>query len=184
MLVLRMTDIDQYKFWKISIRELYSLGFILDSDLIRLHNRLYYETQSHTPTEARYYLMVIDIMKNHELFKHLVREELDIISNGKLPTNKLNFKKIWISYILDCIDYELIESHAFMMECNKITFDGSQWSEYERQCAYDIINKVRLGIIKSNPNAIDFLENPAFEVLMAANDMEYIRSTTHRNMGI
>jgi len=158
-----MTD----KFWNLAIRELYYIGFISKDDMISIYgsyNNILIDDYEY----RKYYLLVIEILKNSKLMSQLVTEEIAIISDLILPEKKL-FRKMWLSYLLDCIILGSLDLSELDGYESKIDFSNNIWSNEEMSTAMGIIDKLRIGIVNKNPNAIEYMENLSFDMLMDIN---------------
>lgn len=158
-----MTD----KFWNLAIRELYHIGFISRDDMISIYGS--YNSDLIDEYEyKKYFLLVIEILKNKKLMTELVVEEVSVISDLKLPEKNI-FKKMWLSYILDCVILgELALSDIDHYE-SAIDFSNNEWTQSEISISMSVIDKLRIGIISKNPQAVDYMENLSFDILMDIN---------------
>ena len=78
---------------------------------------------------------------------------------------------MYVSYLLDClIAYELSEEEVEFYE-NKIDFTNNEWTDDEKRTALFIIDKLRMCIVLRNPDAIEYMENISFDMLMHLNDI-------------
>ncbi len=156
------------KLWNLALRELYHMGTI-DRELFgELYEHM--EESSDNPKYKKYYLLIIEIFRNKNLFVKLVHDEINVITYMKLP-DKNNFKKMYISYLLDClIAYELNAEEVEFYE-NKIDFTNNEWTDDEKNTALFIIDKLRMCIVLRNPDAIEYMENISFDMLMHLNDI-------------
>lgn len=155
------------KFWNLAIRELYYIGFISKDDMISIYGT--YNNDLINEYEYRkYYLLVIEILKNTKLMSQLVKEEISVVSDLRLPEKKL-FKKMWLSYLLDCIIIGSLDLSDLDEYDSKINFSNNIWSKEETSNAMSIIDKLRIGIIHKNPSAIEYMENLSFDMLMDIN---------------
>jgi hypothetical protein len=165
----------ELKFWKLALRETYYLGLITEVDLIRMHTSAFYNTISdENHKDSSQIEVVLSVMDNTDLFANLIKEEVDIISKGTLPDDKRTFKKMWVSYLLDCLDESYITDGEFEVYYDSIEFNGSTWTADERESAQDVVEIVRFMLLHQNPNMIEYIENPSFDMLMYANDLEYV----------
>lgn len=159
------------KFWRVALRELYQLGVVDEHYFIHMHSHDVINKQNLTDDENRIQLLVIDLIKDKSMFTELIKEELAFISRGEVPDSKLRFKPMWLSYLLDSVENELIDMSDFNELKNAINFDIPDWTEMETEYVSMILDMVRISILASNPQAFDFFENPSFDILMYANGM-------------
>lgn len=169
-----MSKNDQLMLWKIAIRELYYLELIEESMFMRLYNYDDVDTLS-TSAEDQYCIdIVYETMKNVELMAQDLHEEVDIIAHGIIPNDKRVFKKMWLSYLLDCSERGLITQIDFNELRYQIDFMNSEWSDIELVSANSVVDMIRFMLIEKNPSSIEYLDNPSFELLMYANNLEYV----------
>jgi hypothetical protein len=155
------------KFWNLAIRELYYIGFMPKDDMISIYGT--YNNDLINDYEYRkYYVLVIEILKNTKLMLQLVREEIAVVSDLRLPEKKL-FKKMWLSYLLDCIILGSLDLTELDEYESRIDFSNNVWSDEETSTAMNIIDKLRIGIVNKNPTAIEYMENLSFDMLMDIN---------------
>lgn len=159
------------KFWRVALRELYQLGVVDEPYFIHMYSNEVINKIDLNETENKIQMMVIDIIKNKEMFRQLIKEELAFISKGEVPDSKLRFKPMWLSYLLDCVESELMEENDFIELKAAINFDIPDWTPEETEYVNMVLDMVRITILSSNPAALDFFENPSFELLMHVNDM-------------
>jgi len=166
----------ELKFWKLALRESYHLGLITESDLIRMHSAAFYESlsESMNATDSANVAVVFDVMGDIQLFANLMKDEAQILITGVVPGDKSMFKKMWISYLLDCRSDKYITDEQFDVYYNSIEFDGIKWSKHEREAAHDIIEVIRLMLVHQNSNLMEYIENPSFDLLMYVNNLEYV----------
>ena len=158
-----MTD----KFWNLAIRELYYIGFIPKDYMISIYGS-YNNDLIDDYDYRKYYLLVIEILKNTKLMNQLVSEEINIVSDLRLPEKKL-FRKMWLSYLLDCIILGSLDLSELDEYESRIDFSNNTWNNEETSNAMAIIDKLRIGIVNKNPNAIEYMENLSFDMLMDIN---------------
>lgn|SRR5574343_203544 len=158
-----MTD----KFWNLAVRELYHIGFISRDDMISIYGS-YNSDLIDEYDYKKYFLLVIEILKNKKLMTELVVEEISVISDLKLPEKNI-FKKMWLSYILDCVILGEIDLSDIDYYESEIDFSNNDWTQTEITSAMSVIDKLRIGIISKNPTAVDYMENLSFDVLMDIN---------------
>ena len=139
-----MTD----KFWNLAIRELYHLGFISRNDMISIYGS-YNSDLINEYEYKKYFLLVIEILKNKKLISELVVEEISVISDLKLPEKNI-FKKMWLSYILDCVILGEIDLSDIDYYESEIDFSNNEWTQTEITNAMSLIDKLRIGIISKN----------------------------------
>jgi hypothetical protein len=165
----------ELKFWKLALRESYYLGLITEDDLMRMHSGDYYDSLNELmSTDSVLIEHVFGIMNDIELFVRLMQEEAAILSTGIIPDDKRVFKKMWLSYLLDCHDSKYISDEQFNIYYGSIKFDGIEWSAYELEVAHDIVEVIRLMLVHQNLKLMDYIKNPSFDLLMYINELEYI----------
>ena len=162
-----MTD----KFWNLAVRELYHIGFISRDDMISIYGS-YNSDLIDEYDYKKYFLLVIEILKNKKLMTELVVEEISVISDLKLPEKNI-FKKMWLSYILDCVILGEIDLSDIDYYESEIDFSNNEWTQTEITNAMSLIDKLRIGIISKNSQAVDYMENLSFDVLMNINKIGY-----------
>ena len=164
------------KFWRVALRELYSVGLINESDFIRMHRTGFIEGYVSNPHEGNIMDMVTDTIKNKDIFIPLIREEIAFISKGTLPESKLRFKKMWLSYLLDCLENDLIEQSDFDSMKDSIDFDIPRDRTRElcmrlvSQCKYAIFEiTLSGGQTAESLRAYDIPENKILQLFMASD---------------
>lgn len=162
-----MTD----KFWNLAVRELYHIGFISRDDMISIYGS-YNSDLIDEYDYKKYFLLIIEILKNKKLITELVVEEINVISDLKLPEKNI-FKKMWLSYILDCVILGELDLADIDYYESEIDFSNNEWTQAEISIAMSIIDKLRIGIISKNPQAVNYMENLSFDVLMDINKIGY-----------
>lgn len=165
----------ELKFWKLALRESYYLELITEDQLIRMHTSEFYDSiNSPIGSDRKAIDIVLSVMHDTVLFANLMKEEARILSKGILPTDKRTFKKIWISYLLDCLNDNYITDSQFDIYYHSIEFDGFEWDDHECKAAQDVIEMIRFMLVHQNPKIVEYIENPSFDLLMYVNDLEYI----------
>jgi hypothetical protein len=160
------------KFWRVALRELYHMGLIEESDFIHMHKKDFVEGSTSTEYEYKVMQMVQETIKSKEIFIPLIREEIAFISKGGLPESKFSFKKMWLSYLLDCLEANLIEESDFLSMKEGIDFNVPDWTEAEHELVYMVLDMLRVIILEENPNALDYFENLSFDLLMHVNGIQ------------
>lgn len=156
------------KFWNLAVRQLYYMDFISRSDMIKIYGSYNSDLIVYDGSYKAYYLLVIDILKNKPLIHQLIKEEIDIIADMKLPSKKI-FKKMWLSYILDCVINGSLPDTDIPEYETKIDFSNELWLDNEINDANHIIDMVRLDIIGKNPRSIEYMEHLSFDILININ---------------
>lgn len=165
----------ELKFWKLALREVYFLDLISEDDFMRMHAESFYENLTTIPVDDKSKVeTVFEIMSNSKLFAMLMKEEANILTTAQLPDDKRLFKKMWLSYLLDCLHAEYLTLDQFEIYSEAISFDSRNWSENEVEVASEIIETLRFILVHDNPSAVEYIENPSFELLMYVNDLEYL----------
>lgn len=159
------------KFWNLAVRELYHIGFISRDDMISIYGS-YNSDLINEYQYKKHFLLVIEILKNKKLITELVIEEISVISDLKLPEKNI-FKKMWLAYILDCVILSELEVADIEYYESQIDFSNNEWTQAEISSAMFIIDKLRIGIIEKNPNAVEYMEKLSFDVLMDINKIGY-----------
>ena len=156
------------KLWNLALRELYHMGKISRELFGELYEKM--DDVSDNSKYKKYYLLIIEIFRNKELFVKLVHEEIRVVTYMELPAKNI-FKKMYISYLLDClVAYALTEAEVEYYE-NKIDFANNVWTDVEKETALYIIDKLRMSIVLRNPDAIEYMENLTFDMLMDLNNI-------------
>lgn len=167
---------EHLKLWKVAIRELYYLDLLDENTFISMYHYgdHEYDYDSLNDSDKIIVDMVYDTLKNIELMAEALHEEVDVIARGILPKDKQVFKKMWLSYLLDCHDRGLITDADFSAMAPQIDFSNSDWSERELENANHVVDMIRFTLIEKNPASIEYIDNPSFDLLMYANNLEYV----------
>lgn len=167
--------------WKFALRESYAMGLITEYDLIEMHTSEFYDLVYDSGAGINTAVgIVFDMMNNfrtsddNDVFIKLMKDEVKILSKGIIPDDKQVFKKMWLSYLLDCLDGGYINNTQFDQYYSSIKFDGTEWCKCELEAARDVVDTIRLMLVHRNPKLIEFIENPGFDLLMYINDLEYL----------
>ena len=142
--------------------------------ILKFTTTFYNSINSPTVEDSDNIELVLAVMDDTELFASLMKEEVSILSKGILPEDKRNFKKVWVSYLLDCLNNHYITDGQYDTYYRSIAFEGIDWIDHEREVAKDVIDMIRFMLVHQNRNIVDYIENPSFELLMYVNDLEYI----------
>lgn len=162
------------KFWRLALTEVFNLGFIKEKDFIKMYEAEFYKSINTNIEDKKNILLVIDVMRNTTLFSSLVKKEIKIITKTELPETKKKFTGTWLSYLLECYECRLIDLDELNDFRYCVLFDNDVWDIEEIEIVEYVINKLRLHLLKTNPNGIDYIENPTFDMLMSVNEIGYV----------
>lgn len=167
--------LNELKFWRIALRESYHLELITEDQLFRMHRSDYYENlNSYAYTECKYIELVFSLMNDSDLFANLMIEEANILFKGIIPTDKQSFKKIWLSYLLECLNDNYINESQFNIYYSSVEFNVVDWFDHERNAIRDVLEIIRFRLVHQNPKLIEYIANPTFDMLMYVNNLVYL----------
>ena len=86
-------------FWRIGLREVYSLNMITAEEFLHMYDRAFMYKDFLTPKEASIVEFITNLISDDEKFATSVKEEVPFIFGGKIPDDKISFKKHWIFHL-------------------------------------------------------------------------------------
>jgi len=159
--------------WKLYLKRLFVSGEITESDVKSLYNLPFridkIEEEGHIEIFNLIMDMVSDDVKKEQdnsLIK-MVKDDVAFILDGTL---KENFEKDWLFYLYECLNDKLITKEKYNLYKTAIDFNKPLTTE-EEILVQDILNVLRVKLIKRDPDIIAEMDNPSFDMLMAANDI-------------
>ena len=159
-------------FWRIGLREVYSLGIIGHNEFLYMYDRNFIYKEDLTAKEADIIEFISSLIADTESFAQLVNEEMAFIFGANVPEDKRVFRKHWMFHLAECLEEEHIDKEDFSNLYSSIDFTNSDWTEIEKTKVFSILDMLRINMLARVPASIEFFENPSFEVLMFANKLD------------
>lgn len=161
------------KMWRIALRNLYSMGGVTRDEFISCFDKSFLGKEPLTARESDIVESVNVIMSDSGSFTVLVKQDIDWITRGVIP-EKSSFSDMWMSALLECKEDAFLEPSEFDPLCDTIDFSVDEWLDGEMDTVNMVLDKLRMSILKKNPSAFEFMDNPSFDVLMYMNGMSTI----------
>lgn len=158
-------------FWRIGLREVYSLDMITPEEFLYMYDRVFMYKEFITHKEASVVEFVTKLISNNDNFAKSIKEEVPFVFGGKIPDDKISFKKHWLFHLAECLEEGSIDEEDFGTLLNGIDFDNTEWTEDEKIKVNTILDMLRIDMLNTIPASMEFFENPSFDLLMFANNM-------------
>jgi hypothetical protein len=158
-------------YWRIGLRELYSVDMISQEEFLCMYDRdfLYQDYLSNKEYDIAKF--IVGMVSDVDSFQQIINEEMVFVFGGKPPKNKKSFKKHWLFHLAGCLEEGHIDEEDFSNLINGIDFNNSEWNEDEEMKLNTILDMIRITMLSKSSSSIEYFENPSFEVLMFVNDM-------------
>jgi len=155
-------------YWKIPLKELYIRGEISKKEFKKyyyLNLNDGYETKNRR--EEYISDAIFEILNDTETFAQLVKKETDFILEKKLSDT---FEYEWGIYLYDCLKEQLISDEEYQYYLSAIDFNEHNPEDYIN-IINEIIEILRINMVKNDPEIISSMKNPTFNELMTANNI-------------
>ena len=166
-----MQDAQYYGLWKIALLHMFKSEYISDHELIDLHKNNLFLKENMTHRERDILFKALSVMDDVDGIKELLSIEANFISKGELPQKKL-FESHLIGYLAECLCESCITEFELFEMMSEFDYSFDIYSEKEKYYIDIILEMVRLNLVSKNPSAIQFIDNPSFELLMFVNGVE------------
>ena len=117
--------------WKVAIRKLHRINKLTDSDLIEYHGNNVFMKDTLTNDERIVLMDVISLISNVDEFAKELIIEANLISSGKLPDNKKDFRSNWIGFIAECVHEASIDADEMDELIDEIDFTTDEYTSNE-----------------------------------------------------
>jgi hypothetical protein len=161
--------------WKLYLKELFLAKKINEKDLKRIYTLDFRFDKLTSNKDLIIGDMIMELMERdikdgeNTTFKKIIREDVDFILDGKI---KPNFELEWKFYLFECLHYKFIDNKKYTEYKKSIDFKKPM-EEKDYNKIKEILNLLRIRLVSKFPETITYIEKPSFEVLMAANNMDY-----------
>jgi hypothetical protein len=158
--------------WRIGLREAYDGDMITSEEFLSMYDRSFMYKEFLSDKEAEIVKYITNLLSDVDGFGVHLKSEMPFIFGGEIPKDKLGFKKHWLFHLAECMEEGHIDDEDFSNLMMGIDFSNPEWTEDETMKVNTILDMLRIAMLVRVPASMDFFENPSFEILMFANDMD------------
>lgn len=156
--------------WKLYLKKIFINGVISEDELGELYPLNFRVEDAVTKRQVEVITMISDMEhddanNNGNAMSMLVKNDVNFILDGII--NKDSFDKEWIFYLFECFDNKLISEEDYNIYTNL-----NPLSDENSNIVNDILNKLRVKLVKNHPEMLDCINEPNFDVLMTANQLK------------
>ena len=168
-----LTNKEDVMCWKLYLKELFTNNKITENEMKKLYSLNFRFEKVTSKRDLKITSLIVEMIskdmdnKRDLSFKKTVEEDVKFILNGEI---KDDFEKEWKFYLYDCFYNKLINEKQYNFYKNIIKFDKPLKKE-ERSIINEILDLLRIQLVNQFPEIIECIENPSFNVLIAANNM-------------
>ncbi len=155
--------------WRRVLQQLFSQNKISHDELLKYHNKCLFDLNHITGRELDIRKLAISDIDKKDEYAQLLKIEANFISAGVVPDSKSDFQAIWVGQLAECVSNSFITENEFYEFSDMIDFKSYFYNEEEMSYIDMILDVVRFSLVNENPSAIDFIENPSFDLLMFVN---------------
>lgn len=150
--------------WKLGVKFLFLKGEILEEEYSYIYDMNSLNEGSKISIEL--YNKIHDALYlTPEMVAGLIKMETRFLIDGEISN-----KRLWITYLFECLHDGKIDADKYKKYREAIDFD-TPITESERYIINEILDYVRIKGIKNEPSLVEYISNPSFNVLMAANNL-------------
>lgn len=160
--------------WKMYLKQLFITEIIDEDELQFMYNLPFMIDKLEEDRHIEIFNLIMD-MATEDVKKDLnssiinmIKEDIAFILDGSI---KEDFERDWIFYLHECLNDGSINDEQYDVYRESIDFT-TPLSEDDKSIINEILNLLRIKIVKRNPDIISELETPTFDMLMIANDIE------------
>lgn len=161
------------KLWRMALRSLYARNIISKSELLTGHKIYFFGNKKLGAREEFITSNATTVLSDMTGLKESLSIEARFIASGELPVIKSDFESHWLSHLAECVAEEYITESEFDEYSNRIDFSSYSYTDDEMNYVEMILDMVRFELLSKNPRAIEFIENPSFELLMFVNRIDW-----------
>jgi len=159
--------IDDATCWKLAIKFLLINRDITEEEYKNLHD-FNVLMKNRVEVDKSISIRVDDILEIYpQVLIKLIQTETAFLIDRKIPDN---FEMYWVSYLIECLTGGYINEDTYQIYRNSINFD-TPITKKEYYLIDEVLEYLRTKTVKKAPSVINFIDNPSFDVLMAANEL-------------
>jgi hypothetical protein len=151
--------------YKIMLRLLWEVGHI---------DRNQYESMYFSQDDSNIFMRTYDMTRFGVSEMHraveVLKMEAAFITKGELPNEKTHFKYAFPAQLM-LLTHNNVLTHqeADRLE-HSIDYDIDEWTDDEQSLINDILELYRIVLLETQPNIMEHIENPSFDLLMTINN--------------
>jgi len=160
--------------WKLYLKKLFVDDEITEQELKDLYNLPFRIDEIHEERHIEIFGWIMDAVSDdvkheqHSSLIKMVKDDVSFILDGSI---KEGFDKEWKFYLFECLNDKSITLHQYKLYKKSIDF-STPLDEIDRRLIDEILSIIRIKLIKKNPTIISDIDNPNFDMLMVANNIE------------
>jgi len=160
--------------WKLYLKKMFVSKAITETDVKKLYNLPFRIDKIHEQRHVEIFNTIMEMVSDDIKKKHdntlvkMVREDIAFILDGVI---KEDFERDWLFYLFECLNDKLITKEKYNLYKKSIDF-STPLDPVEHRVIQEIVELIRIKLIKRDPDIISVIDNPSFDMLMVANNIE------------